>query len=336
MRSIHMVMALAIIAPQTGATQSAGPATAVAAQDTVQPAPKKKGGLFGKMKGLAKSKVVNTVAKAALCTAVPGGSMIASAVEAKKAKGVKEAAGAAANLAGGASGGCMPGMGLAGKAGAAANVAGVAGAGVPGVGLPGLPTTGLSSAALSAGQMNGMQGMTAASITPEQLKQMEEQYRKMGMKPDQIKAMEIQIQAMQQSTGGPTEATEAAAAPAALAPTPAIAVAAPAGLSNEHGRLTLHGLSWMPASAVIRPDAQASFSLAMRDVAAAIQGSSKRYSIQARVEEQGKKAQNRALSHQRAAAVMTGLVAEGIPAAQLKVAEGGSDKDTRIVIQETK
>ena len=332
MRSIHVVMALAIIAPQTGAAQSAGPATTVAAQDTAQPAPKKKGGLFGKMKGLAKSKVVNTVAKTALCTAVPGGSLIASAVDAKKAKGVKGAAGAAANLSGGASGGCMPGMGLAGKAGAAANVAGV-----PGVGVPGLPTIGLSGAALAAGQMNGMQGMTAASITPEQLKQMEEQYRKMGMKPEQIKAMELQIQAMQQTTGGPTEATETAAAPApALAPTPAIAAAAPGALSNEHGRLILRGLSWMPASAVIRPDAQAGFRLAMRDVASAIQGSGKRYSIEARVEEQGKKAQNRTLSHQRAAAVMAGLVAEGIPAARLKVAEGGSDKDARMVIQETK
>jgi OmpA family len=332
MRSIHVLIALVIIAPQAAAAQAAGPATAVAAQDTVQPAPKKKGGLFGKMKGLAKSKVVNTVAKVALCTAVPGGSMIASAVEAKKAKGVKEAAGAAANLAGGASGSCMPGMGLAGKAGAAANAAGV-----PGVGVPGLPTTGLSSAALSAGPMNGMQGMTAASLTPGQLKQMEEQYRKMGMKPDQIKAMELQIQAMQQTTGGPTEATEIAPAPAtALPPAAAVAAAGPGAVSNEHGHLTLRGLSWMPATAVIRPDAQAGFSLAMRDMAAAIQGSGKRYSIQARVEEQGKKAQNRTLSHQRAAAVLAGLVAEGISAARLKLAEGGSDKDARILIQETK
>ena len=330
MRSIHIVMALVVIAPQTGATQAAGPATTVAAQDSVQPSPKKKGGLFGKMKGLAKSKVVNAVAKTALCTAVPGGSMIASALEAKKAKGVKDAAGAAANLAGASSGSCMPGLGLAGKAGAAANAAGV-----PGVGVPGLPTTGLSTAALSSGQMNGMP--TAASITPQQMKQMEEQYRKMGMKPDQIKAMELQIQAMQQTTGAAPEVIETAAEPAtAIAPTPPVAAAGPGALINEHGRLTLRSLSWMPATAVIRPDAQASFSLAMRDMASAIQGSGKRYSIQARVEEQGKKAQNRTLAHQRAAAVMAGLVAEGIPAARLKVAEGGSDKDARIVVQESK
>src|SRR3954464_14873272 len=73
---------------------------AVLASDTVSseaPAPKKKG-LFGKMKGLAKNKVVKTVAKVALCTAVPGGQVIAGAIEAKKTKDAAGAAGAAAGL----------------------------------------------------------------------------------------------------------------------------------------------------------------------------------------------------------------------------------------------
>src|SRR3954468_6597005 len=62
---------------------------------TQAPAPKKKG-MFGKVKGLAKSKLVNTVAKVALCTAVPGGQVIAGALDAKKSKNAAGVAGAAA------------------------------------------------------------------------------------------------------------------------------------------------------------------------------------------------------------------------------------------------
>src|SRR3954451_9167482 len=127
MRWIRLTVALVVGAPSIGIAQSGSAAPAgVAAQDTTQPAPKKSGGLFhkkaglfGKMKGLAESKVVNSVAKTALCTAVPGGSLVASALDAKKAK---SATGAAANVATASGGSCMPGMGLAGKLGSAASL----------------------------------------------------------------------------------------------------------------------------------------------------------------------------------------------------------------------
>src|SRR4051812_32277165 len=113
MRGIRLAVVLVIAGPSLGSAQTGSAATAGgAAQDTTQPAPKKQGGLFhkksglfGKMKGLAESKVVNSVAKTALCTAVPGGSLVASALEAKKAK---SATGAAANVATGSGGSCMP------------------------------------------------------------------------------------------------------------------------------------------------------------------------------------------------------------------------------------
>src|SRR3954453_3274695 len=348
MRWIRLALALVVAAPSISIAQS-GTASGAAAQDSTQPAPKKegglfhkKGGLFGKMKGLAESKVVNSVAKTALCTAVPGGSLVASALDAKKAKSAKAATGAAASVATGSTGSCMPGMGLAGmglagKAGAAGSVAGA----LPGVGVPGLPTTGLQCAALSAAQLN-QEGVTpgAMTVTPEQLKQMEEQYRKMGMKPEQIKAMEAQIQAMQPVAGSPgmPDPQASAAAPAAPvgSPTPIVAAASQPGLSNEAGNLVVRGLTWMPATAVIRPDAQASFALAMCDPASAVHQSSKHYKVIARVEDQGKKTLTRKLSQQRAAAVVAGLAAQGITAAQVKAGEGSADKDARILLQETK
>jgi outer membrane protein OmpA-like peptidoglycan-associated protein len=319
MRSIRLAVTLVLAAPMAGVAQSTPPAAnSVAAQDSTPSAPKKKGGLFGKMKGLTKSKLVNTVAKTALCTAVPGGSMIAGAIDAKKAKNAKGAAAAAANMAGGGSTNCMPGMGMAQKAVTPSPAAAVAG-----VGVPGMPTTGIDPAAVSASQMGAM-----PSLTPEQLKQMEEQYKKMGISSEQIQAMQRQMQGMQQMSA------PQAGPPQTSSPAPH-AVGQPVITSESQG-LVLRGLPWIPGSDEIRPDARASFGLAMRDLASGIQGSGKHYRVEARVESQGKKSLERTLSRKRAAAVVAGLVAEGIPAKQLKAADGASDKDARILLHESK
>ena len=179
MRSLLAVLlASAILVPEISAAQS-GSTVAQATGDSTAgavPAEKKKGGLFGKVKGLAKNKVVKTVAKTALCTAVPGGSMIAGALDAAETKNV---AGAAATAATGGSS-CMSGMaGMAGHANPGAAGIGAAGAGalgaaVSGVGLPGQPST-------------AMPGM---AMSPEQMKQLMEQYRKAGMDPAQIQMMQ--------------------------------------------------------------------------------------------------------------------------------------------------
>jgi hypothetical protein len=227
--TLVIVLAFAHAAAQAAVAQSA-PAPSAVSDSTLPAAAPQKKGMFGKIKGLAKNKVVKTVAKAALCTAVPGGQVIAGALDAAETKNVAGAAGAAAGLAGGG-GNCMPGMGLAGNAvTAATGGAGVAGA-VAGAGIPSMPTTGLGGAGMSAEQLKLMQeqyqkmGMDPAQIkamqqmmmtpgagmSPAQIKQMQEQYRKMGMDPAQIQAMQQQMMA---GTPG------AAAAPAAEATQP--------------------------------------------------------------------------------------------------------------------
>lgn len=355
MHSIHVAMvAFALTVPLPSLAQS----DASTSSDATAPAPKKKGGLFGKVKGLAKNKVVNKVAKVALCTAVPGGQIVAGALEAKKNKNV--AGGASAALSGG--GGCpMPGMaGMAGGAGipgttgggVAGAAAGLAG-GVAGVGIPAMPTTGMPGAGMSPeqlkqmqeqygkmgmspAQVKAMQTMPGAGMSPQQMKQMEEQYRKMGMKPAQIKAMQQQMQAMQQMMA---PAEDESAPPSALpepdAAAPASTPAAPT-VSKEKGRLVLRQLPWAPGSEGVAEGAGPTFGLAIRDLASAILATSKHYKIEARVEDQGGKAPNKLLSRKRSGAVLAALTAEGIPAARLTLSDGGADKDPRIVLAETK
>jgi hypothetical protein len=356
MHSIHVVMvAFALTIPLPSLAQS----DASASPDSTAPAPKKKGGLFGKVKGMAKNKVVGQVAKVALCTAVPGGQLVAGALEAKKNKDV---AGAASTALSGGSSSCMPGLaGMAGGAGAPGVTGGVSGAaarvvgGAVGSGIPSMPTTGVPGAGMSPAQLKQMQeqygkmGMNPAQIqamqmqgtpggamSPEQMKQMEEQYRKMGMKPAQIKAMQQQMQAMQQMMA---QTEEESATPGGLSQPSAAAPASTPGtpaLSKEKGRLVLRQLPWAPGSEGVAEGAGPTFGLAIRDLASAIVATSKRYKIEARVEEQGGKAQNRLLSRKRSGAVLAALTAEGIPAARLILSDGGADKEPRIVLSETK
>ena len=316
MRSLLAVLlASATLVPEIGAAQSGNTVSQVidSTAGAVAPVVKKKGGLFGKVKGLAKNKVVKTVAKVALCTAVPGGSMIAGALDAAEKKDVVGAAAGAAT--GGGGGSCMPGMaGMAGTPSPAAAVSaagvGALGASVTGVGVPGQPSTGVPGMAMSA----------------EQLKQMQEQYGKMGMDTAQLRAMQ-QMMAGMPGAPQPGATALSGSEPASGAPV----------LSREKGRLLVRHLPWLPGSEALQPGGEPIFGMAMHEVAVAIQATSKGYKIEARVEDQGGKAQNKLLSQKRGAAVLAALTARGVPAGRLTVSDGGADKkDPRIIVSEGK
>jgi hypothetical protein len=288
MRAIHLVLLGFVLSiPVAAVAQSEAPALAEAGDsaesDSVAP---KKNGMFGKVKGLARNKVVRQVAKAALCTAVPGGQVIAGAIDAAETKDV---AGAAATAATGGGSNCMPGMAGQGLAGAAG-----AGAGAVGTGLPGQPVT-------------GMPGM---AMSPEQMKQMQDQYQSMGMDPAQMQ------QVMAGMAGAPG----------------ADGVSEGPSLTTEKGRLVLRDLPWVQGSERVLQGSEAAFGQAVRDLAQAILATSGTYRIEARVEDQGGKKESRLLASRRAAAVLSALTAEGVPAARLETSDGGSDKDPRIVV----
>ena len=313
MRSLFAVLfAVMLLAPQTTAAQS-GTAVAPAVTDSIAAAgaavvKKKKGGLFGKVKGLAKNKIVKTVAKAALCTVVPGGQVVAGALEAAETKNVAGAASTA--LSGGAGGGgCMPGM--AGMA-----PGGPAGGGI-GAGAVGALGAGASAAAMPGQPSTGMPGM---AMSPEQMKQMQEQYAKMGMDTAQLRAMMAGM-------SGPS--------PAAAATAPAAPSGAP-GLSREKGKILVRNLPWLPRSDALQPGSEPVFGMVMRELASAIQATGKHYKIEARVEEQGGKGQNKQLSQKRGGAVLAALSARGVPADRITVSDGKADKNPRIIVSEGK
>ena len=177
--------------------------TAVPAADTVH---KKHGGLFGKVKGVAKNKLVQQVAKVAACTMVPGGQLVAGAIDAAASKSV---AGAAQGAVGAASGNsCMPGMGGA---------AGMAGAGMAGAGAgirAGGASLGLPAAQLAA--MQAGRGGERGAGTAEQQAMMVAQMA-------QMQQMQAMMAPQMSAAGGAT--TEAPGQTVGLSPDPAAELA---------------------------------------------------------------------------------------------------------------
>ncbi len=159
-----LVAIILVAGPAGGQAPDANPVTS-AADDSASPAPdsttpKKKGGLFGKVKGLAGNKVVQQVAKTAACTMVPGGQAIAGAIDAASSKSAGEAVAGAAGAAIGGTG-CMPGgMGGPGVAGAAAQAAAAEAAAAQAGAAAGYgaPMSGMPSGAMGLGEMEGMPG----------------------------------------------------------------------------------------------------------------------------------------------------------------------------------
>jgi len=296
MRSIHVILLGCVLsAPVPVMAQSDTPVIAAdtALTDSVVEGPKKKG-MFGKVKGLAKNKVVRQVAKTALCTAVPGGQVIAGAIDAAETKDV---GGAAATAATGGGANCMPGMpgmggqGMAGEGtGGATPIPGAAG-----LGMPGQPVT----------------GMPGLAISPEQMAQMQEQYKSMGMDPAQVQAM----------MGGATGGASLAAGPS---------------LVTEKGRLVLRDLPWVQGSAQVLEGSEDAFGQAVGELAQAILATSDAYRIEAKVEDQGGKKESKLLSSNRANVLRAALSVEGVPAERLETADGGSDKNPRIVVSKAK
>lgn len=140
---LGILLALAPAARRaTAQAEEAGPVPG--AGDSAETPVKKKGGLLGKAKGLVGNKVVKAVAKTAACTMVPGGQVIAGAIDAASSETAGEAVAGAAGATGGGS--CMPGMDVAGVGGAAPG---------PATGIGAMPTGGMPTGATPTGATPG-------------------------------------------------------------------------------------------------------------------------------------------------------------------------------------
>ena len=216
-------------------------------------------------------------------------------------------------------------------------------------------------------------GMPGVGGSADQMKQMMEQYQKMGMKPAQIKAMQqqmqmaaagtpatampspdqmkqmmeqykkmgmdpAQLQAMQQMMAGMNPAAAAGStvgAPSAPVTPAAEPIPAPT-LKKEKNRFELRQLPWLPRSEAIRPGAEETFTSGIHSLASQLKPGTRQYKIDIKVEDQGSKEQNQLLAQKRAAVVVSFLVAQGLSESQLVTGDGSADKDARVVISESK
>jgi hypothetical protein len=333
MRSMYLaVFALTSILPGRVAAQSGTTQAAVSepTSDSAQAVPKKKGGMFGKVKGLANNKIVKTVAKAALCTAVPGGQVIAGALDASKTKSVAGAANTA--LSGGASS-CMPGMGMAGQGLAGAAAGGLGGAAVAGLGV----------AAMSGG-VPGMPGgmptgaMPGAGMSPEQMKLMMEQYSKMGMPPAQLQAMQ-QMMAAQMAQAAPAgQAPDAGPAPSEGAGKP-IEISSQLLIDLKMGKTIVRNIDWVGGTASISPAGSEPFDKAMAQVAAAMAQAGGHYRLDLYFDPRYEDIGVKKLGSQRLSLIQTALAKSGLDKAHGGAPKAGSskkDKDPRLEIVKIK
>jgi hypothetical protein len=154
--TIGQLVATSVRAQKTDSLTKVNSEGSVAPADTT---PHKKGGMFGKLKSVAHNKTVQSVTKAALCTAVPGGQYMVAAADAKKAgKSIASGVANAQSCIPGMPGAGMAGMGgMGGKAGLAGAAMNAASMGVGGGKAGGAGAMNLAQIAA----MNGGKGAPA-------------------------------------------------------------------------------------------------------------------------------------------------------------------------------
>ncbi len=291
---------------------------AVVASSAADTATKKKGGIFGKLKSVAHNKTFQSVTKAALCTAVPGGQYMMAAADAKKsgksiASGVANAQGCIPGMPGTGIGGIGGMGGLGGKAaiaGVAANAAGsLAGGG---------GTTAKSSAVTSPG-ITGNQKVppSAAGTSTAQ-----------GLAGMQT-AM-AQANAASATSAGTVElSTEAAGEQMKLS--------GPVPDEIRKGKLVIKKIDWVHGSASVSASTTEGFMEMMMSAAQAMKSTGAKYRVNVYTDKKYADGEIALIGQQRAAVLVSLLQAggqltpDGVVAGKL-----GKDKEQRVEIVKTK
>ncbi len=309
--SILVCGSIGLAAAQSSGEQSRNDASAtepaVASQpadDTLASVPdtakkKKGGGLFGKVKGVAKNKVVQQIAKTAACTMLPGGQVVAGAID---AAANKDAVGAAAGAATGTT--CMPGMGGAGAMAGGAMAGGVMPGGVmPGVVMPG------GAGMPAGGQLSGMDPAMMAAYSAQ---------------------LAAAMQAMQAQAGAGGAGMPPGMPPGAMAMPPG-GVGMPPGQMGapgeggghplevssdlpgdlKKGKTVIRHIDWIPGGGTVSPAGADGFAQAMAQVAAAMKQAGGSYRLDLYMDKQSGDVVVRTLGPQRLAAVQASLVEGG-------------------------
>lgn len=274
-------------ATETAVASQPADDTLTAAADTAQ---KKGGGLLGKVKGVARNKVVQQIAKTAACTMLPGGQVVAGAID---AAANKDAVGAAAGAATGTT--CMPGMGGAGA---------------------------MASGAMAGGAMPGGAGMSAAAAAAAGAGG-----QPSGMDPAMMAAYSAQMaaamQAMQAQMAQPGAA--GAGMPPGATGMPPGAMGAPGEAGGKalqvssdlpgdlkKGKTVIRNIDWIPGGGAVSPAGADGFGQAMAQVAAAMKQAGGSYRLDLYMDKHSGDVVVRALGPERLAAVQASLVQGGV------------------------
>ena len=321
----------------------------------------KKKGLFGKAKSVMKNKVVQQVVKVAACTMVPGGQVIAGAID---AAGSKSAGGAAAGAAGAASGSsCMPGMGGAGMAGAgmagtglagmaAGGAAGGAARGMPqgyampamgapgampaGYGMAGDPTAMAECMGLTVDEYNAMTNPTngeARAATKAEMKRMQQLSKKVGPQrqmgcSQQVGMQQANAQMVQmQQAMAQAQSAQPGAVTMSEAPGQPIALGDDLAADLKKGKATVRGIDWMAGAAEVSPAGKPAFDEAMSRLGAAIKASGQRYRLDIYMEERYDAAAVQAFGPGRLQQVQASLAAAVGDTAAIQLGKTKRDKN---------
>ncbi len=271
----------------------------------------KKGGMFGKLKSVAKNKTVQSIAKAAVCTAVPGGQYMVGAVDAAQAKG------GAGAIASGAvnSASCIPGVGGMG-AGALGGKAGLVGAGAAGAmgALGGAgQAQGLAQAAAMSGMMRGAPGAAPAGMPNAQ-------------QVAAMQAMMAQMQARGAAAGAVT--TEAAGEQTKLSGTPADEI--------KKGKLTIKQIDWIRGSPGVSPNTTPALVELMTTVAQAMKAAGGTYHVDVYMDKRYSDGEVAALGVQRAGMLVSVLQDRAQLGDAVAPGKIGKDKEQRVEIVKNK
>lgn len=311
-RVLPLLLLLMAAACPAGAQESAP--SAPPADSAAQPAKKK--GMFGKLKSIAGNKTVQSVAKVAACTMVPGGQFVAAGIDAAGAAADKNAAGAATGAAGAATGSaCYGGMGGAGAAGAAG-----AGMGsVPGLAGTATSAAGAMTAMAAMSQMGAQPGTmaTPGELSAKDEKKMRSMLKKQGMSEEQINSTIAMYK--QQSQPEPDPAAEGSRFGGQQnlpATTPgASASAQPVGLPDDYdaqlkaGKLVLIDLPWKGSTADLIAGTEEGVKVSFLKIVEALSYTQGTYRVDVYVTEVDK-----GVAQARATAIVLFLTNAGLPA----------------------
>jgi hypothetical protein len=346
-------------AAQAALAQTATDSTR-AGDSTAVPDTTRKKGLLGKVKHVAQSKVVQQVAKTAACTVVPGGQVIAGAIDAAGSKDAGSAATSAAESATGA--GCANSLGGLTTAGDRA-AQGAAQAALP----PAQPT--VDPRVQSQLNMMNAMGMGPATDEESQAKclgvsveeyrlivyppgmntrpptKAEEKARTAAMKKlDRRKQQECMMQAssgtmaqVQQMTAGMQQKMADADA-GAVTEAPGQTIELPSDLENQlrSGKVVVGGIDWIAGSAKVSQAGEPAFQEAMSHLGAALRQVGGQYRLDLYMDNRYADDAVGMFGPQRLALVETALAEAGAEPGTLTTGQAKKDKHPRLEIVKAK